>query len=164
MGCWQFRHSAGGVDSPPSVGSCMRASRARSVDLHVGGVGARVVFHSAPIAFGMWQGFPCRMSLWLVRGWFSTAPQLLLMPLGSLCRMLLQGSCGMGNFGSPSKGDALAPLGDAISPLWGSCFPLGEVVSPRGCYLPLVGKLLPLGELASPRGCYLPPCGEAASP
>ena len=31
----------------------MRASRARSVDLHAGSVvGARVVFHSAPIAFG----------------------------------------------------------------------------------------------------------------
>ena len=62
LGCWQLRHSAGGVDSPPSVGGCMRASRARSVDLHAGGVvGARVVFHSAPIAFGMSQGCLCRM-------------------------------------------------------------------------------------------------------
>ena len=52
----------------------MRASRARSVDLHVGGVGARVVFHSAPIAFGMSQGCLCRMELRLVLGCFATPP------------------------------------------------------------------------------------------
>ena len=53
----------------------MRASRARSVDLHAGGVvGARAVFHSAPIAFGMSQGCLCRMELRLVLGCFATPP------------------------------------------------------------------------------------------
>ena len=52
----------------------MRASRARSVDLHAGGVvGARAVFHSAPIAFGMSQGCLCRMELRLVLGCFANA-------------------------------------------------------------------------------------------
>ena len=72
-GCWQLGHSVGGVDSPPPVGSCMRASCASSVDLHDGSVvGARVAFHSVPIAFLMPQGCLCRIG-GLRLGWGALA-------------------------------------------------------------------------------------------
>ena len=46
LGCWQLRHSAGGVGSPPSVGGGMRASCAESVLLSFEAIGSIPMYRS----------------------------------------------------------------------------------------------------------------------
>ena len=90
----------------------MRASRARSVDPHAGSVvGARVVYHSAPIAFGMSQGCLCRMELRLVLECFATPHRC----FHHAARAILPSHLGGVASYPPHKGDCVPPVGKLCS-------------------------------------------------